>query len=160
MAGKGAGDVISFGAAGESTINTRYNDIDAARKGYKSNCVACVAVFKARLRGYNIEALANTRGSKVEALSKDLFFVWVTKGGKQAIPTFIKNKDANDLYDYLQKTVKSNERYILQYVPLCNKGRYYIAAIFTSDDNKLYLYDVQRAVLFCSTDTKQVLNKN
>lgn len=150
---------MTFSKADGRATNTHYFDIDAARKGYKTNCVACSAVFEARLRGYDIEALPSMRGSKVEALSKEPFSAWVTKDGKQASPTFIKSKDTGDLYDYLLKTVKSNERYILQYAPFCNKGRCHVVTILASDDNKLYLYDAQRALLFCDTDIKKVFNK-
>ncbi len=61
IAGVKKGKPMSYKQANEGRVNPNYNKSDE----YKLNCQCCVAVFEARLRGYDIETLPFDEKNKV-----------------------------------------------------------------------------------------------
>lgn len=115
--------------------------------GYRTNCQSCVVAFEARLRGYDVQTKANTRGSKLEELSHDTRLAWIDPAtGK--LPTKLRNdpgsvRTVKQTKQWLDDTIKPGERYTFQHGW---KGRGRTGHIISADkdsDGNLRLYDPQ-----------------
>lgn len=65
IAGVKRGPEMIFENADSYNVNPNYGKA----RGYSINCQSCVVVFEARLKGYDVQVVANTKGSTCEALS-------------------------------------------------------------------------------------------
>lgn len=71
------GKPMTFEEANEMRGNPHY----AESEGYRVNCQTCVVANELRRRGFNVEALPNTKGSKNEALSGHTEMIWLDENG-------------------------------------------------------------------------------
>ena len=139
------GNVMSFEQADNNSVNPKYNDGD----GYNINCQACVSVFEARLRGYDLEALPFN--------SEDVDFIKVAinpeivyenpKIKKLPLNKTTKYGEENreDLTIALHKNINNNERFNMIYSWMDwdsgEMGNHILEV--HKIDNKIVIYDPQ-----------------
>ncbi|WP_080737874.1 phage minor head protein [Gallibacterium anatis] len=113
MAGVRIGRPMSFEEANSGNVNPNYNK----NEGYRINCQTCVPVFEARLRGYNVQALPNIKGSMSEKLSHQTNLIWIDpKTGEH--PHYIFDhyaKTAKKYVEFIDSVVKQGERYSIEF---------------------------------------------
>lgn len=134
------GSEMSFTEADSGHVNPNLEECD----GFQCNCQTCVVVFEARLRGYDIEARPMTEDSNAMQLSEKTNLAWLTEDGKH--PDYIMNFEANSvdaIYDFIDKTVKSGERYTLEGVWKGFFGCGHIISVFRETTGNLVFYDPQ-----------------
>lgn len=113
IAGVKADNPMSFEEANSGNVNPNYNK----NEGYRINCQTCVPVFEARLRGYNVQALPNIKGSMSEKLSHQTNLIWIDpKTGEH--PRYIFDhyaKTAKKYVEFIDSVVKQGERYSIEF---------------------------------------------
>lgn len=110
--------------------------------GYQINCQSCVVSYEARLRGYNVQTLPNTRGSALDTLSRDTDLAWIDpKTGNKAkgISCIAKNK--TELYKIVDNTIKEGERYTFRFNWRGRRSGHVISA--DRHAGRIRLYDPQ-----------------
>ena len=80
------GKPMTFTEANEMKGNPHYGE----NEGYRINCQTCVVAHELRLRGFDVSALANTKGSALEKLAMATHTAWQGLN-KEDIPIFAKN---------------------------------------------------------------------
>ncbi len=142
IGGATLGKPMSFKEADTYQVNPNYG----TKNGYSINCQSCVVTFEARQRGYDVQVLANTRGSMCETLSHNTRLAWIDPAtGKP--PEFIVDKKATTpkkALAFLNDTVKQGERYTMQ---VSWKGRSrsgHIVNLDRNEEGKLRIKDNQR----------------
>jgi hypothetical protein len=130
-------------------------------QGYKKNCQSCVVVYEARLRGYDVQTLPNTEGSKLQQLSRRTNLAWIdSETGDN--PRYLVDDDVNTakkLQKFAEKTVEKDKRYTMQF---SWKGRQRAGHIIIIDrdlNNELRLYDPQTGNTFTDTDILRYFNE-
>lgn len=78
------GKPMTFEEANEMRGNPHY----AESEGYRVNCQTCVVANELRRRGFDVEALPNTKGSRNEVLSGHTEMIWIDENGN--IPQSIR----------------------------------------------------------------------
>ena len=129
---------MAFEQAGGINVNPNYNSNDSR---YKKNCQACIGVFEARLRGYNIEALPYSQETHqlLEYYPEKMFIEPETKLGAKF--DFIDVKNNNDLEQYLETNVKIGERYMFRFLPK-NSSTAHVVSMYRDEKGNLVFYDV------------------
>lgn len=79
------GKPMTFTEANEMKGNPHFGE----NEGYRINCQTCVVAHELRLRGFDVSALANTKGSALEKLSRATHTAWQGLN-KEDIPIFAK----------------------------------------------------------------------
>lgn len=79
------GKPMTFTEANEMKGNPHYGE----NEGYRINCQTCVVAHELRLRGFDVSALANTKGSALEKLAMATHTAWQGLN-KEDIPIFAK----------------------------------------------------------------------
>ncbi|MCM1439007.1 MAG: toxin glutamine deamidase domain-containing protein [Roseburia sp.] len=123
------GTAMPFRPANELRGNPHY----AEDSTYRINCQTCVVANEMRRRGFNIEALANTKGSALERLSYHTESAWLDANGN--IPTSsvaglrkVKRKrwDGTE-YEVWEKTCKNRKQMVAELESaITEDGRYHI----------------------------------
>lgn len=113
--------------------------------GYQINCQSCVVTYEARLRGYNVQTLPNTKGSMLDKLSRQTNMAWIDPAtGKH--PAYIFDEAANTVkkfYDFIEKTVEAQKRYTLQFSWKGRSRSGHIISMDRDEQGVLRLYDPQ-----------------
>jgi SPP1 gp7 family putative phage head morphogenesis protein len=113
--------------------------------GYQINCQSCVVTYEARLRGYNVQTLPNTKGSMLDKLSRQTNMAWIDPAtGKH--PAYIFDEAANTVkkfYDFIEKTVETQKRYTLQFSWKGRSRSGHIISMDRDEQGALRLYDPQ-----------------
>lgn len=137
IAGAKKGKPMTHAEANGKRVNPFY-DSEYRDSGYSANCAMCVAAYEARRRGYDVRALPY-QGKELEiALAADISFAYV--GGRLQSPKGRGGKD------FLEKTVKDNERYAFSYDSFNLRSRHVIIAF--REKGELTLYDPQKGEIF------------
>ena len=122
--------------------------------GYEINCQTCVVAYEARLRGYDVSALPNTAGSRLEELSRQTNRAWIDPQTNDH-PEYIVDYSATSPEKYrsfLEDTIRQNERYTLEFVwkkrrlalNRSNRNwRGHIISLDRDESGNLRLYDPQ-----------------
>lgn len=133
------GKPMSFNQANEGKVNPNYNK----GGGYKINCQSCVAVFEARLRGYNIETKPYNKNDKI---TKELAYyperAYIDKQTGKA-PKTIQDESITSnktMLKWLDKQIKAGQRY--GFIFDHSRGRHIITA-YKTDKGELKFYDPQ-----------------
>lgn len=123
------GTAMPFRPANELRGNPHY----AESSTYRVNCQTCVVANELRRRGFDLEALANTKGSALEKLSYHTESAWVDAAGN--IPTSnvsglrkVKRKrwDGTE-YEAWEKTCKNRKQMVAALESdITEDGRYHI----------------------------------
>lgn len=123
------GMAMPFKPANELRGNPHYY----ASEAYRVNCQTCVVAHELRRRGFNLEALANTKGSALERLSYHTESAWIDANGNIPQSTVIglrkikrKRWDGRE-YEAWEKTAKNRKQLVSALeVELVDDGRYHI----------------------------------
>lgn len=151
------GDPMTRAKANGNHVNPNY----FLEPGYRTNCQSCVVAFEARLRGYDVQTKANTRGSKLDELSRATNKAWIDpKTGKH--PDYIRDESVTTpkkCRDWLEQTIEPGKRYTFQN---SWKGRGRSGHIISADrdeDGNLRLYDPQNGKTMKGDDINAYLSK-
>lgn len=111
--------------------------------GYTNNCQTSVVAYELRRRGYDVEALANYKGSMLNVLSHDTSLAWVDRAtGKKpayitpAQPTIKKS------FEWIKNEIKTQNRYTIEFEWKSGSCGH-IVHLFKNADNILQIYDPQ-----------------
>lgn len=151
------GDPMEWKKADGNHVNPNY----FLDYGYRINCQSCVVAFEARLRGYDVQTKANTRGSKLDELSRATNKAWIDpKTGTH--PEYIRDESVTTpkkCRDWLENTIESGKRYTFQN---SWKGRGRSGHIISADrdaDGNLRLYDPQNGKVMKGDDINAYLSR-
>ncbi len=120
---------------------------------YKTNCQAGVAIFEARLRGYDIEVNVPYGGDLKDKLEKRPNMAFIDPAtGKTPEFTKIKAKNEFDCINYLENTVQKGERYLFAFTwKKRGYDKYFTGHIITvtkDSNNNLIFYDPQNKHIY------------
>ncbi len=144
LGGVSPGKPMNFEEADSGNVNPNYGK----NYGYATNCQSCVAVFEARLRGYDVHVLPNTKGSMLEKLSHQTNLVWIdpTTG---VPPTYIYDDSLSTpekYVDFIDKIVVPGNRYTIQFLWNESGGGGHIVNIDRNEYGELRIKDNQRGI--------------
>lgn len=137
IAGVKQGKPMSHKQANEGRVNPNH---------YHNNCQSCVAVYEARLRGYNISVLPRNWKTNhiMKKLSKkpNLFYIDPITGEH---PQMERSRVSNpeDCKKWLDEKIKPGERYAFAFSFKGNGDNGHMGEVFKSSDNRLIFYDPQ-----------------
>ena len=139
LAGVKRGKPMTF----EQADNNRPNPNFMKSEGYRINCQSCVVTYEARLRGYDVETLPNTKGSRLEWLSHQSYKAWVDpKTGKARQPERYDGTTSKNALKWIRDNVKPGERYTLG-MTWRNHAGGHIVSIERMENGTIRLYDPQ-----------------
>ncbi len=143
MAGASKGTPMSREKADGGSVNPKLGE----SKGYRINCQSCVVVYEARLRGYDVETLPNTSGSKLEKLSLKPQDAWIDMStGEPAEPESLDSSSVASLYKKLNSKIDTDKRYVLRMK--WKRGRCGHIVSIGKDNKGMYIYDPQTGKTF------------
>lgn len=141
IAGVKRGKPMTRKQANEGRVNPNYSSGD---KFYKQNCQACVAIFEARMKGYNVE-IAKFDKETWEKLRSDPFLAYVdSKTG--CAPKFVESHLSNerDCKKWLNEQIKLGERFAFGYAPRPSSIPIgHLIEVTRLENGKLSFYDPQ-----------------
>lgn len=144
ISGAKQGDKMSFAQADSGNVNPKYgSDI-----GYSKNCQSCVVTFEARLRGYNVRVLPNTKGSVLEELSRNCNWAWINPETGES-PQYIFDSSltsANEYLNFVREKVVQGNRYTIQFAWKGRDNYGHIVNLDRTEDGRLRIKDNQRGV--------------
>ncbi|MCI6186362.1 MAG: toxin glutamine deamidase domain-containing protein [Spirochaetia bacterium] len=145
------GKEMSFKEADSGHVNPKF-DSDFL---YQINCQTCVVVFEASLRGWNIEACPFLFDGNADLLANQTNLAWINEDGKH--PDYVIDLNANDVesvYAFIDKSVKSGQRYTLEGIWEGGFGGH-IISVFRDTSDKLVFYDPQTNTIYDSKSIKE-----
>ncbi len=146
IAGVERGEPMSFEDAGKG-VNPNYNH--QIRNDYTTNCQSSVAVFEARLRGYDIETKISESFEESEIkekLKENPNIAYIDpKTGKIPYFTTLKVKNDEECEQWLNNNIKQGERYAFSFKSIYNNdaGSGHILEVMKDDKDNLKFYDPQ-----------------
>lgn len=147
---------MSFEEAGNGNVNPKFNPM--MTNNYSKNCQSSVAVFEARLRGYDIE-VAIPKGidaiQKLEKFKENPNWAYIDpKTGKSPEFTQIDVDNAQDCKKMLENNIKIGERYVFAFNfkshSQIDKNVGHIINIWKKEDGELIFYDPQASKYYNS----------
>jgi SPP1 gp7 family putative phage head morphogenesis protein len=158
LAGVKRGKPMTFEEANHGKSNPQYGKV----RGYDMNCQTCVVSYEARLRGYNTESKAYTKGSVLETLSRASHTAWID-------PTTGETPDRKSLFtegattpkkllQYLKDNTEENARYTFAFGWKGNSRSGHIISL-EKIDGSLRLYDPQIGRTYEGVDVGMYLNR-
>lgn len=142
IAGVKKGRPMSFKKANQGRVNPYFT---GAEDGYSYNCQTSVAVFEARLRGYDIEAKPlDFDNEQMRNLAYNPNLAYIDKETGRA-PNYIRSnvENAQQCYSWLKNRIKRNERYAFIYHPIDNGNSGHIVEVTKTLTGNLNFYDPQ-----------------
>lgn len=135
------GPKMSQEKANGGSVNPKFSE----RGGYTINCQSCVVCYEARLRGYDVSTKPNTRGSKLDKLSRQLYAAWLDPETGEYPKTILPEnpvKNYKQYYEFLKEKLKEGERYNMGFAW---KGRSRSGHVVTmyKENGEVVLYDPQ-----------------
>ena len=156
IAGAEKGKEMSFEEAGNGNVNPKFNPM--MTNNYSQNCQSSVAVFEARLRGYDIE-VAIPKGveaiEKLEKFKENPNWAYIDpKTGKNPKFTEINVDNAQECKKTLENNIKIGERYIFGFKfkshDFEKENIGHIVNVWKKEDGKLIFYDPQASKYYNS----------
>lgn len=129
--------------------------------GYQVNCQSCVVAYEARLRGYDVQTLPNSKNITAEMLSRDTRLAWIDPTTGKA-PNYITNEKvttAKKCKAWMEETIQPGERYTFSHGW---KGRSRTGHIISADKDEsgnLRLYDPQNGKTMQGADIDSYLSR-
>lgn len=112
IAGTKKGKPMSFKKANGGRVNPNYNK----GGGYENNCQTCVAVFEARLRGYDIEAVPyDDTNEAMQQLALRPWSAYKTESGNYPKVLAINTTSPKGCEQWLKKNLRKGSRYAFGY---------------------------------------------
>jgi hypothetical protein len=129
--------------------------------GYKTNCQSCVVAYEARLRGYNVQALPNVKGSAAEKLLRRTNRAWIDPAtGKH--PEYMYDDTATTakkFLSFLENNIKSKQRYTLEFAWKGRRIYGHIVSLDRDASGKLRIYDPQSGVTYTGSSVAKYLGQ-
>jgi hypothetical protein len=129
--------------------------------GYQTNCQSCVVAYEARLRGYNVQALPNVKGSAAEKLLRQTNRAWIDPAtGKH--PEYMYDDTATTakkFLSFLENNIKSKQRYTLQFSWKGRNSSGHIVSIDRDTSDKLRIYDPQNGSTYTGGNVAKYLGQ-
>ena len=145
----------------EQANNKNANPLFGSSRAYGVNCQSCVVAFEARLRGFDVSAKPNYKiaNSSAMKIAKDQTLAW--KHNITGLHPMFKysTKQGADLYNWLGKNVKDNQRFLFnyKYTNTVGKTTGHIISLDKTKNGKLRLYDPQTGDLYLGSDVRRLL---
>lgn len=118
------------------------------KRGYDENCQTCVAVYEARRRGYDMEALPKLGNYTMDRVARQTNLVWRKEDGFMPSKTYFHPEDlgvkntSENLAKWMDETVKEGQRFHFNYKNVgCDWG--HIICAERNDQGELMLIDPQ-----------------
>lgn len=138
----------------------RVNPFFGHAKGFSKNCQSCVATFEARLRGFRVIAKSYDDTSVVfKRLSGNparAFIDPFTRTHPKWLEAPIFN-DWKDGLNYVKKTVKRNQRYIMTFKWKDVGG--HVISVIKPNKGSLFFYDPQNACIYEKEDFRYLFER-
>lgn len=138
------GSPMTFEEADSGHVNPKYG----TDYGYSINCQSCVPTFEARLRGYDVQVKANTKGSMCEKLSYKTNLAWIDPTTGEH-PEYILDKSkttAKQYLEFIKGVVKPKERYSIEFSWSGRTRAAHIVNLDLNEDGLLRIKDNQRGM--------------
>lgn len=135
------GPEMSREKANGGSVNPKYME----RGGYSINCQSCVVCYEARLRGYDVSTKPNTKGSKLNELSREAHAAWIdpeTGNYPKILSPETEIKNYKKYYDFLKNSVEEGKRYNFSYLWKGKTRSGHIVSMY-KENGDLILYDPQ-----------------
>jgi len=157
LAGVKRGEPMSFDKANELRGNPDFHK----GGGFLINCQSCVVTHEARLRGYNVVTLPNTKGSALDVLSRQSHTAWVdpATGSVVARPRTDVKFTSKSFQTHLETTVQQGERYTLGFEWKGRSRSGHIISVDRMDDGVLRLHDPQNGKSYTGNAVSSYLNR-
>lgn len=157
IAGVKRGEPMTREQADEGKANPNFSK----GGGYYINCQSCVVTYEARLRGYDVQTLPNTRGSKLSELSRKSNHAWIDpKTGQAPQPKTNSNvTTAKKCREWLESEMEPGARYTFGH---SWKGRGRSGHIISADkdaDGSVRLFDPQSGKTMKGSEVDSYLNR-
>ena len=116
---------MSFKKANGGKVNPNYTGID---DGYSYNCQTCVAVFEARLRGYDLEAVPfDASNPTMKKLGIAPWSAYKDPSTGEYPKIYESNATTDEECErWLKEKIKNRERYVFGYRPGLVRGKHVI----------------------------------
>lgn len=141
IAGIKQGKPMSFKQANGGKVNPKYT---GKRDGYSGNCQTCIAVFEARLRGYDMQAIPFDKANiYMNALGYQPTLAYIDKK-TGTTPYMLQGnvKRPSECEEWLKNRVKIGQRFAFIFKPL-NSGGAHIIEVSKNIFGQLKFYDPQ-----------------
>lgn len=147
ISGVERGDPMSREEANSGNANPNFSQ----GGGYRINCQTCVVAYEARLRGYDVQAKPNTKGSQLAELSRNTNDAWVDPATGKAVQQYLysKNQDASlpttpkQCRKWLDENVQPGARYTFSHGWKGRGNSGHIISVDRDSSGNLRLYDPQ-----------------
>lgn len=157
IGGAPRGEPMTREQADEGKANPNYSK----GGGYYINCQSCVVTYEARLRGYDVQTLPNTKGSALSELSRKSHAAWLDPAtGK--VPTPLQDTSvttAKKCRAWLENTMEPGARYTFGH---SWKGRSRSGHIIHADKDEsgqVRLFDPQNGKTMTGKDVDAYLGR-
>ena len=127
---------MTFQQADSGNVNPYYKK---GFIGYERNCQTCVAVFLARLHGYDVQAIPNFNNKSITKLSYNTSLAYIDANGNH--PGYDKPLPDENRIDFLERIVKKDEIRTLEFNKLGSGG--HIVIVERNKTGELQFYDPQ-----------------
>ena len=150
------GEPMSFWAANEMKGNPHY--VEGSASGYTINCQSSVVAYELRRRGFDVEAMLNTKqaGSAPYELSRNTTRIWIDpRTGKELGYPRIKSVTATtptQMIRDIDKVTKEPGRYHLSMNWEAGDG--HIITVERYESGHMMYYDPQNGRMFSKDDMK------
>ncbi len=129
----------------EEADNSRTNPLFATAPEYRVNCQCCVVSHEMRMRGWNVEAIANKKikGSVPYSLSHNTEYAFIDRATNSHPEVFsVTSRDSKMLIEKFAKTVKTPGRYHVRFSWRGGRGGH-IITYEVKKDGSSFFYDPQ-----------------
>lgn len=157
IAGVKRGEPMTRDEANKGKPNPNFNK----GGGYRINCQSCVVCYEARLRGYDVQTLPNTKGSKLAQLAKATNMAWIDPATGQ-FPAYIYDDAATTVKkfsDFLEKIVEPKKRYTLQFSWKGRSRSGHIISMDRTEEGILRFYDPQTGKTYIGQEATNYLKQ-
>ena len=135
--------------------------------GYRINCQTCVVAYEARLRGYDVQAKPNTKGSQLAELSRNTNDAWIDPATGKAVQQYLysKNQDSSlpttpkQCRKWLNDNVEPGARYTFSHGWKGRGNSGHIISVDKDSSGHLRLYDPQSGQTMTGKDVDTYLSR-
>jgi hypothetical protein len=129
-------------------------------EGYDTNCQSCVVTYEARLRGYDVQTLPNTRGSQLEQLSYRSHEAWLDAAtGDKVKPMEYLVNTPKQLYNKVVADLESDARYTIEHAWKGRSRAGHVVSMRKNISGKIELYDPQSGQHYLDTDVMRYFSR-
>lgn len=135
--------------------------------GYMTNCQTCVVAYEARLRGFDVQAKPNTRGSQLAELSRNTNAAWVDPATGKALEQYKYSQNqgaglpttAKQCRKWLSDNVEPGARYTFSHGWKGRGNTGHIISVDKDGGGNLRLYDPQSGKTMTGKDVDTYLGR-